>query len=145
MIIPEVQPWGVRNWEALDFLGICQQLGFAPGAGETNKTKVRRYMEEIWNQGNLAVIDELFAEDSVIHGPCLPSVRGREGQRQFVAASRAGSPDVHFTIGEMVAEGDKVAMSWSSRQTHRGEFLGVAPTGREFTSNGTSASGLPMA
>ena len=90
-----------------------------------------RYYDEIWNQGRLDVCDELIASDYVNHSAPLPALPpGPEGLKQTVAAVRRAFPDVHYTIEDMVLGEDKAALRVTMRGTHRGEFLGVAPTGR---------------
>jgi steroid delta-isomerase-like uncharacterized protein len=105
---------------------------------EANKAVVRRDIEEILNQGNLALIDELFSADSVFHGPNYPELRGREARRQFFASLREAFPDIHFTVDELIAEGDKVVLRWSVTGTHRGEFWGATPTGKKISFSGTT-------
>ena len=94
---------------------------------ENDKTRavLVRYYEEIWNQGRLEVCDELIALDYVNYSAPLPDLpEAPEGLKQTVAAVRHAFPDVHNTIE------DKAALRVTMRGTHRGEFLGVAPTGR---------------
>jgi steroid delta-isomerase-like uncharacterized protein len=91
-----------------------------------------RYYEEIWNQGRLEVCDELIAPDYVNHSAPLPGLPpGPGGLRQIVAAVRRAFPDLHYTIEDMVLGGEKAALRTTMRGTHRGDFLGVAPTGRK--------------
>jgi predicted ester cyclase len=97
---------------------------------ERNKAHMRRVVEEIYNQGNLAAVDELAASGLVIHA-ASQEIHGREGARQYVSALRAGFPDIRFTVEDQIAEGDLVVTRWTARGTHKGEFQGVAPTGRE--------------
>lgn len=97
-----------------------------------NKELVRRHQEEIWNKGNMAAIDEFYAPDFVGHFPFGESV-GREGLRKQVASHRAAFPDWTEQIEEILAEGDLVAIRFTSRGTQRGEFRGISPTGRSVT------------
>jgi steroid delta-isomerase-like uncharacterized protein len=104
---------------------------------EDNKAVVRRFIEEVWNNGNLDAIDELISEDHVDHDPAqADSPGGREGVRAFVQMYRTAYPDTHIELGEMVAEGDLVAGSWTATGTHQGELMGIAPTGRSITVTG---------
>jgi steroid delta-isomerase-like uncharacterized protein len=104
---------------------------------DQNKTLVRRFYEEVENQGNLALVDELFATDFAdVYNTAAPfPVRGREGIKQLATALR-NMMDLHITIEDLVAEGDKVVARFSSRSTHKHEFMGVAPTGKQFTGAG---------
>ena len=96
-------------------------------SAQENKDLVRREQEELWNHtGNLDAAEELFATEQA------------EAARQEAADFRRGFPDVVSTIEDLVAEGDKVAARWRSRATHRGEYVSIAPTGREVDFTGVS-------
>jgi steroid delta-isomerase-like uncharacterized protein len=97
---------------------------------EQNKMLVQRFIEEVWNQGRFTLIDELIASDHLDHQPGTDA-NGPEGERQYVAMLRAAFPDIHFTVEDQIAEGDKVVTRWTARATHTGEFQGLAPTGRQ--------------
>jgi len=101
-------------------------------AAEENKTLVRRLIEEAWNKGNLAVIDELLSPDYVLHIDA-PGAPGREGYKQAVAMHRAAWSNLRLTIEDMIAEGDKVAMRGTLRGVHEGEYMGIPPTGKQAT------------
>ena len=103
---------------------------------ERNKAQVRRVIEEIYNRGDLAVVDELAASDLVIHASSQ-DIRGRDGAKQYVAALRAGFPDLHLTVEDQVAEGDMVVTRWTARGTHTGAFQGIPATGRAIRVAGT--------
>jgi steroid delta-isomerase-like uncharacterized protein len=107
---------------------------------ETNKTVSRRLFEEVWNKGNLAVLNELIANDHVNSGPgTLPGLpTGPEGAKQFVMMYRNAFPDTHFTIDEQIAEADKVVTRWTAHGTHKGELLGIPATGKSSTVTGIS-------
>ena len=102
---------------------------------EQNKAHIRRVIEQIYNRGDLDAVDEVAAGDLVIHA-ASQDIHGREGARQYVASLRTGFPDLHFTIEDQIAEGDRVVTRWTARGTHRGEFQGVPPTGREISLTG---------
>jgi predicted ester cyclase len=97
-----------------------------------NKALVRRFMEEVFNRGNLAVVDELWKPDRI------------EGGRRATEHLRTAFPDYHRTIEAQVAEGDLVVTRWTMRGTHRGPYrsgaLGrtLAPTGRRVEVPGIS-------
>jgi steroid delta-isomerase-like uncharacterized protein len=94
------------------------------------KVLVRRLFEEVWNQGNLAAIDELFAPSYIRYDPAAPEAKGLAGFKQLVVMLRTAFPDLHFTLEEVIAEDDKVMTRALLRGTHRGEYLGIAPTGK---------------
>lgn len=100
-----------------------------------NKEHVRRVIEEVYNGGNLDLVDQVAASDLVIHAPSQ-EIRGREGAKQFVATLRTAFPDLHFTIEHQVAEGDIVMTNWTARGTHAGAFKNLPPTGREIRLTG---------
>ena len=80
-----------------------------PSSLEANRQLMTSIYEEIWNQGNLDLIDERYADDYVRHQAGYPTeLAGSEGLKQFIQALRAGFPDFHCTIEEMLAAGDKV-------------------------------------
>ena len=75
---------------------------------------------------------------NIRHEPETPDVRGPEGVKQWVTAVRSAFPDVHFSIEDLFAAADKVTLRWTVRGTYQGEFLGVAPTGRQITNGGNN-------
>lgn len=92
-----------------------------------NKAVVRRYITEVINHGDRNLIDELFVPEM------------RERVRAFLGSGDNPFPDGHEEIQDIVAEGDLVIVRLLFRGTHRGAFLGVAPTGKaiEVTGYGT--------
>jgi predicted ester cyclase len=105
---------------------------------EENKALVRRYFEEIWDKGNLDLIDELFTTNFVRHGPTGTEgeVRGLEGFKGLVTMYRTAFPDLRVPIEDLIAEGDRVVSRWTAYGTHQGELMGNAPTGNQATVTG---------
>jgi steroid delta-isomerase-like uncharacterized protein len=105
---------------------------------ELNKAVARRAIEEIWNQGKLGVIEELFAANVTVHDPNVPGgkVQGHDGLRQYVTTYRGAFPDLHFTIEDQIAEGDKVVTRFTGKGTFKNEMMGIAPTGKSATVGG---------
>ena len=100
---------------------------------EENKALYRRTFEEVFNQGNLAIVDDLVAPDYLNHEvPPGMNNRGPDSTRQIVRMLRTAFPDLHFTIEDLVAEGDTVAGRVTMSGTHLGPFQGIPPTGRSF-------------
>jgi len=97
---------------------------------EENKALVRHFVEEFWNTGNIAAADELIAADAAITLPGAGQV-DRESLKAFARAHRSAFPDWHSTFDEIVGEGEIIAERWTGTGTHRGEFQGIAPTGRQ--------------
>ncbi len=100
---------------------------------EENKAIERRFFEEVVNKGNLAVLDELLAPDFVDHSAPPGIAADREGAKQFFAMAHSAFPDFHSTLEDMFAEGDKVVQRFTARGTHKGEWMGIAPTGKQIT------------
>lgn len=99
---------------------------------EDNKALVRRWFEELFNEAKLDVADEIVTPDHVSHDTSTPEhLPGPEGERQLVNLVRGAFPDGRISIEDLVAEGDRVAVRWTFRGTHRGVFMGIAPTGKE--------------
>jgi predicted ester cyclase len=96
-------------------------------SAEENKAVVRREQEELWNHtGDLDAAEDLFAAGQA------------EAAKQGAADFRRGFPDVISTIEDLIAEGDKVVARWRSRATHQGDYMGIAPTGKEVQFTGIS-------
>jgi Predicted ester cyclase len=100
---------------------------------EANKASARRMVDEVVNRGNLALIDELMAPDFVDHAlpPGVPP--NREGVKTFFAMLRGAFPDLHATVDDVIAEGDKVVQRTTAHGTMKGEFAGMPPSGKSAT------------
>jgi predicted ester cyclase len=105
---------------------------------EENKALARRYLEEIWDKGNVDLIDELFTINSggTVADEVGGEVRGPEDFKGLVSTYHAGFPDFRVTIDDMIAEGDRVVSRWTVRDTHQGELMGNAPTGNPASVTG---------
>ena len=101
---------------------------------EQNKALFRRMVEEIFNRGDMSLVDEFLAPDFVEHEELPPGIPpGREGVKQLTAMLRSAFPDFKATIDDMIAEGDKVVVRMTWRGTHKGEFMGIPPTGKSVS------------
>ncbi len=107
-----------------------------------NKALIRRWFEEVWNNGRAELIDQLRAPDAVAIGLSegKSESRGDAAFKTFYSNMRGTLPDLHIAIEDMVAEGDKVVARFTVDGTHQGDALGVPPTGRRV-----SISGMVMA
>jgi steroid delta-isomerase-like uncharacterized protein len=103
---------------------------------QDNRAISRRFFEEFWNAGNPDALAELMAEDIIFRDRDVGEHRGHAATRDFIDMYRAAFPDLRFTIEEQIAEDDKVATRWTARGTHRGELMGIPPTGRSATVSG---------
>jgi steroid delta-isomerase-like uncharacterized protein len=118
------------------------QKGEQP-VSENNKAIVRRLIEEVWNKGNLLVVDELFAPNYEHHDASTPDFgRGPESEKKRVSLYRTAFPDLRLTIEDIIAEGETVMTRWSCRGTHKGDLRGTAPTGKQFTISGVTVNRL---
>ena len=102
---------------------------------EQNKTLARRWFEDLFSRGDLDAADEILGAEFVDH-LTHEDERGLEELKDYVSIYRTAFPDIEDTVEEIVAEADKVVVRWRSRGTHQGEFMGVAPTGRDVTFTG---------
>jgi steroid delta-isomerase-like uncharacterized protein len=101
---------------------------------ERNKELVLRAVEQVWNGGNYSNLGDFLAPDFVVHtGVPGVELRGHDAARQFYSLLRKAFPDLHFTIETQVAEGDTVVTHCTMRGTHKGEFKGIAPTGKKIS------------
>jgi predicted ester cyclase len=105
------------------------------GAPE-NEALARRLMTEVWDKGNLKVLDDVLAATYVDHNPPPGLPSDREGAKQAVTVFRTAFPDLKNTIEDVIAAGDKVVMRIMARGTHKGEFQGVPPSGKPVTFEG---------
>jgi steroid delta-isomerase-like uncharacterized protein len=90
----------------------------------------RRVIEEAFNQGNLDVLDEVCADGFVDHDPLLGD-SDREGVKQGIAGYREAFPDIHISIDEIFAAGDRVVMRWTGEGTFQNPMMGLEPTGEK--------------
>jgi steroid delta-isomerase-like uncharacterized protein len=105
---------------------------------EVNKALIRRAYEE-FNKGKeavMAAIDELFAPDFVWHGTGVFPDMDRAGLKQMAPAGWTAFPDLHYTLEDLIAGGDKVVARYTFRGTHQGDFMGMPPTGKQVSVTG---------
>jgi len=102
---------------------------------ETNKATVRRYYQEVKNQGNLALLEELATPDYVEHNPILGQEQGLAGLRQRdEIMARAFRLDI--TVEDVIAAGDRVVVRFTNHVLHQGTFMGLPATGKSATVQG---------
>lgn len=100
-------------------------------SAEENKEIVRQVINEVVNKGDLSLADKVLAKNYVYHFP-THDIHGPEGFKEFVTTMRTAFPDLHVTIEEIMAEGEKVAARVIMRGTFKGELMGIAPTGKKL-------------
>jgi len=87
------------------------------------------------NKRNLAAVDEIFAAKYDGHTPGA-ELNSRESVKQVLTVLFTAFPDLHMTVEDLIAEGDKVVIRFTSMGTHKGDLMGIAPTGKQVKSTG---------
>lgn len=111
--------------------------GFAPADGgasrpEANARLVRRYFEEVWNQGRVDVLDELLSPTYINHTPSTPNpVPGPAGLKPIVLALRGAFPNLHYRIQDIITTDNRAVARVIMTGTHEGDLFGLPPTGRK--------------
>ena len=139
----------VEGWAQIDMMGLMQQMGVVPTppgpqperakspndlAGEpmgreANKELMRRFIDEVWNKGNVDAAADFFHPDATSpSAPGLPN--GPEGVKMIASMFRNAFPDFWMRIEEMVAEDDRVAARFTQGGTHDGDLFGIPATGK---------------
>ena len=104
---------------------------------QQNKDIIRRYFDEWGNHGDTKAADELIATSVTLRSP--PAVlHSLEEYKKGMAAFHTAFPDLHFTVEDVIAEGDKVVVHWSLRATQLGDYLGRPATGKTVSVTGMS-------
>ena len=108
-----------------------------------NKILIRHVFEEVLNNGDLDAIDEMCASNFIgyVSGTFEPN-RGPKGVKNLIIMYLNVYPDVRVDIEDQIAEGDKVVTRWRAMATHKGELMGIAPTGRQVRVMGIAISRL---
>ena len=108
-------------------------------SAEANVAASQRIIEEAWNEGNLAVIDQICAPDCVDHDLSThDEIRGIEAAKERTRMYRMAMPDLRVSIDDVVAREDEVVIRWTARGTNEGELMGNAPTHRPVEMTGIS-------
>jgi len=111
---------------------------------EDNKAIMRRFYEEVMNQKNLAAIDDFLAPTFVNHSALQLGMPGGgiEEVKQYLSMLLTTFPDLHYTIEDMIAEGDKVVARLTVSGTQQGAFLGIPSTGKHATISDVEIVGI---
>lgn len=125
-----------------DGLGLVTQLGRAlfPGTApmipkptpvETCKAVAKRYYDELLNQKKATHLEDILTPDFVLHLPTLKDpVRGIAAMKHYLADLHKAFPDIHYTVDREIVDDKEVAVRYSMTGTHKGEFMGIAATGK---------------
>ena len=117
---------------------LTDRLGQEDDQLEKNKELARRWSDEIWGKGSPDAVDELLAAEFVFNYAPPGVGSDLEGYKKTVTMWSEPFSDISCTVEEMIAEGNKVAVRWTWRGTHTGEYMGVSPTGKEMKVTGIS-------
>ena len=101
-----------------------------------SKALAQRWLEEVWNKGDLNLIDELIAPEYVLHDPTRPGLKGRAGIKGSISMFRQAFPDLTFTVEDQIAETDKIVTRYTVQGTHLGPLMGIPATGKQGTITG---------
>jgi len=101
---------------------------------EQNKALFRRFVAEVFNKGNVSVIDELLAPNFIERETLPPGMPGgREGVKQMTIMFRSSFPDFNVTIDDLIGEGDKIVARLTWNGTQKGEFMGIPASGKRVS------------
>jgi steroid delta-isomerase-like uncharacterized protein len=105
-----------------------------------NARLIRKWFEEVWNQGREETVDAMCARDVIGHGQAQhgADIRGPEHFKQFMRGFRSAFSDIQIEIHDTIEQGDKVVARWTTTMTHTGTFLNVPPMGKHISVNGIS-------
>jgi steroid delta-isomerase-like uncharacterized protein len=100
---------------------------------EELRAAVRRFFDEVWNEGNVGETEAFLAPGFVSHNPFDVRIVGPREYAGAVTDYRTAFPDLRTTLEDVLVDGDRVAVRGTDRGTHRGEFMGIPASGREVT------------
>lgn len=121
--------WAQRIWSG-------ELTPDSAGDADANVAVVRQVFEEVWNQGNLALLDELLDPEFIDHSAQPGTPPGIRGYRIAINRFRAAFPDIRFNLEQITAEGDRVAIRLTAKGTQRGIFLGIPATNKSVSFGG---------
>ncbi|MET3877869.1 ester cyclase [Chitinophaga sp. OAE865] len=108
----------------------------APAAPEKNKQLVERYFNEVWNNGQVDVLDELLRPDYINHTPSVPNPpKGPDGLKPIVKAIRKAFPDLHYTIKDVIATNNRIVARVVMTGTQTDSLFGIPPSGKRVNVN----------
>jgi steroid delta-isomerase-like uncharacterized protein len=125
--------WAPKTWAQVQAAAKTLERDMTQmSVGEAAKAVVRRNTEEVQGGGNFEAFEELFADDFIDHTPQPGRTPDKAGARELYHVLRAAFPDFHADIHWQLADGDRVTTYKTYHGTHKGEFFGIAPTGRKI-------------
>jgi steroid delta-isomerase-like uncharacterized protein len=107
-------------------------------SSDENIQLMRRWFQEVWNEGRVQTVRDLLAPTAVAHGQKVDGadIRGPEEFVKFVDEIRGAFPDIKVTVEDVFGAGDKVVLRWSGVMTHTGDSLGMPATNQIVHSQG---------
>src|SRR6266536_1478373 len=103
---------------------------------EENKAIALRF-GQVWGKGDIKIVDELASPGLRVSYPLMPEpTEGISAFKEVLKMVHTAFPDIEIEIGEPIAEGDRVAVDWTMRGTHKGDMMGLPPTGKSVAWNG---------
>jgi len=123
---------------------LCLTLSCLASLGIVHKQKIiKDRVLEIWNEGNLALINEVYAPEAVVRTSHFPiPIKGQEGIKDWIVSTRAAFPDFQMTFEEIIIKGDRVVTRWTTTGTNTGTlrmpFVNLPPTGKKVSLSGIS-------
>ena len=104
-----------------------------------NKAIIRRFVQEVLNERNAALLNEIYSDDYIGHDPERPALRRMEDMKQIMDQMLGKVfPDAQYSIDGLFAEGDMVIWHWTFRATHQGEVMGIPPSGKSINISGVN-------
>lgn len=91
--------------------------------------------EEVWNKGNIDMVEKIVAPDFVLH-ESNRDIIGIPNYKKYILGYRRAFPDVHFIVEDLLADGDKVVERWTAQGTHKGELYGIPATSKKVKISG---------
>lgn len=102
---------------------------------EENKAIAWRWVEGL-NKHDIMIVDEFFTANWVFHFPGGEELHGPGELKQLLTLTFTAYPDLQYKIEDIIAEGDKIVARFTVRGTHKGDMMGIAPTGKQITGTG---------
>ena len=126
---------------AMVMLLIVGACGSEVAQTEEEMKALSERMLQVWNEGNLALIDELFTPDYVGHEvDTAEDLVGADALKEWVTSVRTSYPDFNNTLEELIIKGDKIVMRWTATGTHTGSRGDLPPTGKQVRFSGVTVS-----
>lgn len=99
---------------------------------------IHRLVEQVWNQHDLQALSDVYADDVIVEGLSDEPAEGLQNVRLILQGLNEAFPDMQYTVLDVLSEGDRVAVRWSARGTHQGDFMGIPATRRNANCSGIS-------